>query len=246
MCTAALAFAGISAVGSAVADRQAQMAQYQAQRAAVLRSNALARQKFDHETLMIAKKEKEKGRIFEAELEANAAAQTALAEQQRVNQLEQIRASEANQLKLSEKRTELAFKGQELLASKVQAQGTTLASGMASGQSMLLELGQAERKLGLEQATLAATMFDATKSMNLTEYGIGLSQYSADNKAMNMLPSVPNFAPTAELSQQAPIFQEPPSKPSMLGSILTGVTTGVKVGSGIGGTDSKTWWGGNK
>ena len=228
MCSVPIVFTAISAIGTGMAEHQSQMAAYNAKRAEVIRSNMLAQQKFDHETLLIAKKEKEKGQIFEAQKEAAANAQTALAEQQRANQLAQINASEANQLQLQEKITERAFETQANLIAKVQAQGTTLASGMNAGQSMLLELGQADRELGMKQAAIDASIFDATKASALTEYGIALDHYSADNKAQSQLPALPSFAPTAELSQVAPIFQSGPTKPSMLGPAIKGFTAGFK------------------
>ena len=46
MCTVALALAGVSGVGTAIADRQAKMAQYRAQKAAVDRSNYQAKQNY--------------------------------------------------------------------------------------------------------------------------------------------------------------------------------------------------------
>ena len=75
MCSVTLAFTAISAIGTGMAEHQSQMAAYNAKRAEVMRSNMLAQQKFDHETLLIAKKEKEKGQVYEAQLEAAANAQ---------------------------------------------------------------------------------------------------------------------------------------------------------------------------
>ena len=46
MCTPTLALSAISGVGSAMADRQAKMAQYRAQKAAVDRSNYMAKQDY--------------------------------------------------------------------------------------------------------------------------------------------------------------------------------------------------------
>ncbi len=46
MCTPTLALAGLSGVGTAMADRSAKMAQYRAQKAAVDRSNYMAKQDY--------------------------------------------------------------------------------------------------------------------------------------------------------------------------------------------------------
>ena len=70
--------------------------------------------------------------------------------QKDINQLEQSRASTANQLKLQEKVAEAMFEGQEKLAESIRAQGTILASGMSAGQSTMLTLTDQERQLGQE------------------------------------------------------------------------------------------------
>ena len=64
MCTPALAFAGIGGVGTAIADRQAKMAQYRAQKAAVDRSNYMARQDYLNKIQISAFKDQQKQDIF--------------------------------------------------------------------------------------------------------------------------------------------------------------------------------------
>ena len=132
MCTPALAFAGISGVGTAIADRQAKMAQYRAQKAAVDRSNYMARQDYLNKIQISAFKDQRKADLFKSQLEAQAASVTAMHRQKDINQLEQARASTANQLKLQEKVAEAMFEGQEKLAESIRAQGTILASGMSA------------------------------------------------------------------------------------------------------------------
>ena len=243
MCSATIAIAAISGVGSAIADRQSKMAQYRAQKAAVDRSNAMAKMQYQNQIQISAFKDQQKLNVFEAQLEAQSQARQALNKQLEINQQEATRASLSNQLKLNEKVTEAQFEGQQKLAESIRAQGTVLASGMQAGQSMMLELQDVERQMGFEQAAVDASLFNANQSFAMSEYGNRLSQYAADSRAVNALPAGPLFAPTAEFQTVKPIEQAGPSKPSMLGSIMTGVTAGVSVGSGIGHANpNKEWW----
>ena len=242
MCTPALALAGISGVGSAVADRQAKMAQYRAQKAAVDRSNYMAKQDYLNKIQISAFKDQQKQDLFKAQLEAQAASVTAMERQKDINQLEQSRASTANQLKLSEKVAEAQFEGQQKLAESIRAQGTILASGMSAGQSTMLTLTDQERQLGQAQAAVDASLFNARQSFGLQEYNTLLSQYSADSQAYNSVMAAP-VAPVAEFKTVRPVKMAAPSKPSMLGSIMTGFSAAVKTGSGIGHSNPDLpWW----
>ena len=244
MCTVTLALAGISGVGSAIADRQAKMAQYRAQKAAVDRSNYMARQDYLNKIQISAFKDQRKADLFKAQLEAQAASVTAMYRQKDINQLEQSRASTANQLKLQEKVAEAQFEGQEKLAESIRAQGTILASGMSAGQSTMLTLTDEERKLGQMQAAVDASLFNARQSFGLQEYNTLLSQYAADSQAYNSVIAAP-MAPVAEFKTVRPVKMAAPEKPSMLGSIMTGFSAGVKTGSGIGhasGNADLPWW----
>ena len=195
MCTPALAFAGIGGVGSAIADRQAKMAQYRAQKAAVDRSNYMARQDYLNKIQISAFKDQQKQDLFKSQLEAQSASVTAMHRQKDINQLEQSRASTANQLKLQEKVAEAMFEGQEKLAESIRAQGTILASGMSAGQSTMLTLTDEERKLGQRQAAVDASLYNARQSYGLQEYNTLLSQYAADSQAYNSVIAAP-MAPT--------------------------------------------------
>tara|TARA_Y100001973_G_C5204008_1_gene340042 strand:+ start:196 stop:939 length:744 start_codon:yes stop_codon:yes gene_type:complete len=244
MCTVVLGLAAVAGAGTAVADRQAKMAKYRAQKAAVDRSNAMAKLKYQNDTMISAYRDQQKLKVFEAQLSAQASARQALYKQLELNQQEGDRAKIANQLKLGEKVTEAQLEGQTQLAESIKAQGTILASGQNPGQSMLLELMDVERQLGFQQAAVNRSLFDANQSAAMTEYGIELDQYGADTRAINSLPSGPLFAPEASFQTVRPIKQSGPSKPSILGSIMKGVTAGVGVGSGIGhasGGDTP-WW----
>ena len=244
MCTPTLILAGISGVGSAIADRQAKMAQYRAQQAAVDRSNYMARQDYLNKIQISAFKDQQKQDLFKAQMDAQAASVTAMYKQKDINQLEQSRASTANQLKLNEKIAEAQFEGQQRLAESIRAQGTILASGMSAGQSTMLTLSDEERKLGQAQAAVNASLFNARKSFGLQEYNILLSQYAADSQAYNNILATP-MAPVAEFQTVRPVEMAGPEKPSMLGSVMTGFSAAVKTGSGIGhasGDSTLPWW----
>ena len=220
------------------------MAQYRAQKAAVDRSNYMAKQDYLNKIQISAFKDQQKQDLFKAQLDAQSASVTAMERQKDINQLEQSRASTANQLKLQEKVAEAAFEGQQKLAESIRAQGTILASGMSAGQSTMLTLSDEERKLGQEQAAVNASLFNARKSFGLQEFNILLSQYAADSQAYNNILATP-MAPVAEFQTVRPVEMAGPEKPSMLGSLMTGFSTGVKVGSGIGhasGNADTPWW----
>ena len=242
MCTPALALAGIGGVGTAIADRQAKMSQYRAQKAAVDRSNYMARQDYLNKIQISAFKDQQKQDLFKSQLEAQSASVTAMHRQKDINQLEQSRASTANQLKLQEKVAEAMFEGQEKLAESIRAQGTMLASGMSAGQSTMLTLTDEERKLGQRQAAVDASLYNARQSYGLQEYSTLLSQYAADSQAYNSVIAAP-MAPNAEFKTVRPVKMAAPEKPSMLGSIMTGFSAGVKIGAGIGHADgTSAWW----
>jgi hypothetical protein len=151
-----------------------------------------------------------------------------------INQIEANRASESAQQELREKITEGLFQSQTNLAKAIQAQGTMLASGGQAGQSMSLLLDDAERTLGFEQAQLDASIFDATKSFGLKQFGINLDQYSADVTANNNITTSAQVAPTASFETVKPIEQAPPSKPSALGPIMGGFSSGIKTATSLG------------
>jgi hypothetical protein len=108
---------------------------------------------------------------------------------------------------------------------------------MAPGQSMLLELQQAERELGFEQAQLDATVFDATRNFGIQQFGIEMDQFSADTQANNSITNTAIMAPTASFMTIRPEKIKAPKKPSILGPILSGITTGLSATSMLGGKD---------
>ena len=221
----------------AITGIQEQNRQHRAQVDAVNRSNAMARQKYLNDIQISAYNDQQKLNVFDAQLDADVASQQAYYKQKEINQIEANRAVAAADQELQEKLTEQMFASQANLAKAIQAQGTVLAGSMASGQSMLLELTQAERELGFEQAQIDATIFDATRSYGIDRYGIDLDQYAADTSARNSITQSALVAPSASFQTIKPIKQNAPKKPSILGPILGGITTGIGVASGIGGKD---------
>ena len=225
---------------SAISGIQEQNRQHRAQVDAVNRSNAMARQKYINDIQISAYNDQQKLNVFDAQLKADVASQEAYFKQKEINQIEANRAIEGADQELREKLNEQMFASQANLAKAIQAQGTVLAGGMASGQSMLLELGQAERELGFEQAQIDATVFDATRAYGITRYGIDLDQYAADTSAKNSITTSALMNPSASFKTIRPIKQNAPKKPSALGPILGGITTTVGMGAAIGG---EGYWG---
>ena len=227
MCEATLILSVVSGAASAVSQAQQQNAQYQAQVAEVHRSNAMARQDYINKLNIASHDDQLKGRQFEAELKAAASAKTAYWKQKEINQIEQTRASTAAQMELQDKAEQAALQGQTLLAESIRAQGSVLASGMQSGQSMFGELQQAERELGFAQAEIDAGLLNAEQQYDMKEYDIALSKYSADATTFSSLRGGPTLAPSASFAPIEPIKKSRPSKPSALGPILSGATTGM-------------------
>jgi len=208
---------------------------HKAQVAAVNRQNAMARQKYLNDIQISAYNDQRKLDVFEAQLGADSAAQQAYYKQIEINQTEADRATAAANQELNEKITEQMFASQANLAKAIQAQGTVLASSMQSGKSMMLELGQAEREFGFEQAQIDATVFSATRAYGIDKYGIDLDRYSADTNAANSISVSANLAPTASFQSIRPTEVPPPKKPSILGPILGGISTGLSATSTLGG-----------
>ena len=235
MC-APLAVAAALGGAKAISGIQEQNRAHRAQVDAVNRQNAMARQKYLNDIQISAYNDQRKLNVFEAQLDADVASQQAYYKQKEINQIEADRATAAADQELNEKITEQMFASQANLAKAIQAQGTVLA-GMQSGQSMMLELGQAEREFGFEQAQIDATIFDATRAYGIDKYGIDLDKYSADTNAANSISVSATVAPTASFQTIKPTKIPPPKKPSILGPILGGISTGLGATSSLGGKD---------
>ena len=216
MCEPTLIISAAMGGMKAISGIQEQNRAHRAQVDAVNRSNAMARQKYLNDIQISAYNDQRKLDVFDAQLAADTASQQAFYKQKEINQIEANRALQAAEQELSEKLTEQMFASQANLAKAIQAQGTVLAGEMVSGQSMMLELSQAERELGFEQAQIDATIFDATRSYGIDRYGIDLDQYAADTGARNSITQSALVAPSASFKTIRPIKQNAPKKPSIL------------------------------
>ena len=232
MCSA-LALGIASGVGTAVTGIMEQNRAHRAQVDAVNRSNAIARQKYINDITISAYNDQRKGEVFTAQLQADAAARSSLYQQREINQIEANRASESAQQELREKVTEAMFASQENLAKAIQSQGTVLASGQQAGQSMMLSVDDVERKYGMQQAQLDASVFDATKAYGIKQFGVNLDQYNSDMSAVNNLSTSAVVAPIASFKTIRPTKQKAPPKPSILTPLLSGFTAGVGTWAGV-------------
>ena len=241
MCEPTLILSVVAGGAQAITGIQQQNAQYRAQVAEVDRSNMMARQDYINKLNIASHDDQLKGRQYEAELKEAALAKTAYNKQLDINQQSADIAKTSEQMKLQEKMNKAMFESQANIAKTIQAQGTVLAGSGGRGQSMLLELQQAERELGFEQAQIDASIFDATRAYGVAAFGIDLDQYSADTQAYNNLDRGPSFAPSASFAPVEPMKISRPSKPSILGPILSGVSTGLSSYSAVGG-DTSEWF----
>jgi len=228
-----LALGIASGVGTAVTGIAEQNRAHRAQVDAVNRSNAIARQKYINDITISAYNDQRKGEVFTAQLQADAAARSSLYQQREINQIEANRASESAQQELREKVTEAMFASQENLAKAIQSQGTVLASGQQAGQSMMLSVDDVERKYGMQQAQLDASVFDATKAYGIKQFGVNLDQYNSDMSAVNNLSTSAVVAPIASFKTIRPTKQKAPPKPSILTPLLSGFSAGVGTWSGV-------------
>lgn len=204
--------------------------QHQAQQAAVARSNAIAQQQYQQELRIAAARDREKGRAYDAQLNAEAAAKSAYYAQISNNQLEANRALSAVNNKLQEKRNVSAFESQRQMANAVQAQGAVLSTGKA-GQSFLLNALDADRTLGFEMAEIEQTLYDARRASGIEAEGIRLDQHSSNVAAWNGLPASP-LAPEASILPVAPIMASGPSGLALAGSLVSAGVGAVESGLG--------------
>ena len=226
MCSIGLAVGIASFAGSAMSA----VGQHQAQQAAVARSNAIAQQRYQQDLQIAAARDREKGRVYQAELKADTAAKNAYYAQLTANQTEANRALASSNQKLNEKRAGAAFDAQTKLAAAIQAQGEVLSSGKA-GQSFLLQAMDAQRQLGFEQAQINQTLYDAATAAGVEREGIMLDQNSANVAAWNNLPAAP-LSPEASFLPIKPIKAKGPSGLALAGSLLGAGVDGASAGIG--------------
>ena len=206
-----------------------QDAAWEAEVAAVDRSNVMAHQNYQNQLNIAVRDDENKGNIFFAELGRAATERSNYWKQKLINQIEETRATQALALEKKEAIDEAELKGQQALVAKIQAQGEVLASGMQPGKSLMLEFAQQERALGFATAEINSKLYNAEQGYAMKQAEIGLGKYGADVAAYNALRGGPTMAPDAAMAPGSPMEIERPSRPSMLGPILSGIMTGISV-----------------
>ena len=98
---------------------------------------------------------------------------------------------------------------------------------------MMLTVDDVERKYGMQQAQLDASIFDATKAYGIKQFGVNLDQYNSDMSAVNNLSTSAVVAPIASFQTIRPTKQKAPPKPSILTPLLQGFSAGVGTWSGV-------------
>ena len=97
----------------------------------------------------------------------------------------------------------------------------------------MLSVDDVDRKYGMQQAQLDASIFDATKAYGIKQFGINLDQYNSDMSAVNNLSTSAVVAPSASFKTIRPTKQKAPSKPSILTPLIQGFTAGVGTWAGV-------------
>lgn len=216
----------VSALGSGM---QA-IGAHQQQAAAVARSNAIAQQQYQRQLQIAAAQDQEKARTYEAQLKAATASRNAYHRQVTANQAEANRALAASAANLRQKSAAAAFESQRAVAKAVQAQGSVLATGR-SGQSFLLQTMDSQRVLGLEQAEINRSMYDASAASGVEQHGILLDQNAANVAAWNNLPANP-LSPQASFIPIKPMKQQGPSGLALAGGLIGSAASGFSAGIG--------------
>ena len=207
-------------------------AKHRAAKRAAERQNQINELKYQRDWQIAKQKDQVKAQRFTRELEARAAAESAVYRQQELNQLERTRTSMAAQAALTEEVTEVQFESEAKLVASIQAQGEVLAGEGASGQAMLLQLMDTERQLGMQEAQLSRRLDDANKAFRLQEWGFDLDKYSQDVRAMNQLPG----APQAAFASFAPVKMPEVSGPSglgLMGDVFSSIGSAAGVGANV-------------
>ena len=214
---------------TAVGGGMTAMGQHQQQQAATARSNAIAQQQYQREMQISAQRDRVKQQTYQAELKAETASKNAYYANITANQAEANRALAASSRNLGQKGTAAAFNAQRNIGKAIRAQGQVLASGKA-GQSFLLSVMDTERQLGLEQAEISQSLYDANIAAGIEREGILLDQASANTAAWNGLPAAP-LPPEASFLPIKPIKAKGPSGLALAGSLVgagvSGFSTGV-------------------
>ena len=228
MCEPITATAAVLGGAQLVGGTMQAVGQHQQQQAAVARSNAIAKQEYQQQLQINAARDASEDRIYQSRLKEQSAAQNAYYRQLSANQAEANRAMTASQQKMQERRTAGDFSAEKAMIAAIQAQGATLATGRA-GQSFTLQVMDAQRTLGFEQAQIDQTLFDAARAAGTEQRGILLDQNAADVAAWNGLPAAP-LAPGASFTPLKPIKQRGPSGLALAGGLIGNAASSVGTG----------------
>jgi len=204
--------------------------QHQQQQAAVARSHAIATQQYQREMQIAAARDRVKQQTYQAELKAETASKNAYYAKITANQAEANRALAASGQNRRQKGTAAAFDAQRNISKAIRAQGQVLASGK-TGQSFLLSVMDTERQLGLEQAEVSQSLYDANLASGIEREGILLDQASANTAAWNGLPAAP-LPPEASFLPVKPIKASGPSGLALAGNLVSAGVSGVSSGLG--------------
>jgi len=215
---------------SAVGGGMTAIGQHQQQQAAVARSNAIATQQYQREMQIAAARDRVKQQTYQAELKAETASKNAYYAKITANQAEANRALAASGQNRRQKGTAAAFDAQRNISKAIRAQGQVLASGK-TGQSFLLSVMDTERQLGLEQAEVSQSLYDANLASGIEREGILLDQASANTAAWNGLPAAP-LPPEASFLPVKPIKASGPSGLALAGNLVSAGVSGVSSGLG--------------
>ena len=207
------------------------IAQHNEAKAAAARQNQINQQQYQRNLQIARNNDEMNKKAYEGQLKAQAEAVTAYNKELAINQAEADRASNQARQEKKEVSTEQAFKTEALLAKSIQAQGKVLSTG-GSGQSFLLQSLQSDRELGMANAQIEQTLYDANLGMARDLQDVAMGHYMANSSAFNNLPADPR-AKQASWIPNKPIKVSGPSGMSLMAGIAGAAVQGASTGYGL-------------
>ena len=190
----------IIGVSTAVIGGVQSIAGYQQQQAQTAYQNQVAQAQYQQQVQAYELSQ----RAYQQQIESNSAAAN--------------RAYQREQLKLQEKKSEATQRAQDLLAAKLQSQGTVLSSGR-TGKAIEILANDAEREYGKDLANLGTNLGYASQT-----YGMNVQDIYRDAEAANNV-----AASQRMLSPMSPITAPGPSPLGLIAGIgqagLSGYST---------------------
>ena len=195
---AGLAISAVSTVAGIMQSQQsAQMqAQQAAQQAALAKQQQTAQANYQYQVAQqqTAYQRAQAQTLYQGQQRAYTAAQRAYQQQVFNNNRSANLVYQTEQMRLAEKRQELAFKSQEIYAKQIGDAGRVLATGQ-SGQSVGALVRDAQAQGGFAQAKEDASFLSAANQTQLAQVKAGMENESANNQAFSALP-LPPIPPT--------------------------------------------------